>query len=146
MAETVQSYPGLYSLGSGINQAFLDGTGINSIFLNTRDVYSPGNPDYILFGPGSQVWIVGYSVRASTPSPFPAPTNPLGLRIDVQGSYDIAIPFFSQTEQQIILPVYAQIYHYAGRARVESPVALLSLNNNTGNTLEISFQFWGKAL
>jgi len=146
VAETVQSYPGLYPLGSGQNLAFLDATVISSIALNTRDIYTPGASDFILFGPGSQVWYAGYSIRVSRPNPFPAPANPLGLELRLEGSYDAAVPFIFVTEEQLILPVYEGVQQYTGRARVESPVALYTLVNNTLDALEVSFQFWGKAL
>lgn len=144
MAETVQSYPGLYSMGEGV-EVLPDGNGITSIALNVRDLYTPGAPDFIIFGPGSQVWYVGYSVRVSRPFPFPAPANPLGLELELEGSFDVSIPFTFATEERLILPVYEGIHQLTGRARVESPVVTLSLFNNTGDDLEVSFQFWGKA-
>lgn len=148
MAETVQSYPGLYPLGEGRGVALPDLNGITSIALNTRDLYTPGASDFIIFGPGSQVWYVGYSVRVFVlPFPiFPAPPNPLGLELELQGSFDVAIPFTFSSEERLILPVYEGIFQYTGRARVESPVVTLGLFNNTGADLEVSFQFWGKAL
>ena len=146
MAETVQSYPGLYPMGSGQNVSLLDATAITSIALNTRDIYAPGASDFILFGPGSQVWYVGYSIRVSRPLPFPAPANPLGLELRLEGSFDVVVPYTFGTEEQLILPVYEGVRQYTGRARVESPVVELTLINNTLDTLEVSFQFWGKAL
>lgn len=146
MAETVQSYPGLYPLGSGQLVSLLDGNVLSSIALNTRDLYTPGASDFIISGPGSQVWYAGYSIRVSRPNPFPAPADPLGLTLRLDGSYDTSIPFTFGTEEQLILPVYEGVHHYAGRARVESPVVQYTLLNLTGNTLEVSFQFWGKAL
>lgn len=146
MADIVSSFPGLYPLGSARNQTFVNGGSISSIILNTGDIYTPGETDFFIFGPGSQVWYVGYSIRASRPSPFPAPTDPLGLTLRVEGSYDSAVPFVFHIEQQIILPVYSFIHHFAGRARVESTQVALVLINLTGNDLEVSYQFWGKAL
>jgi hypothetical protein len=90
--------------------------------------------------------MLGYSIRASRPSPFPAPTTPLGLTLEARGSYDLVIPFIFEFEQQIILPVFAGLNHYSGRFRTESVSGLFVLTNNTGNDLEVSFSFWGKAL
>lgn len=146
MAETVQSFPGLYPLGSGQAQTLLNGTSVSSFVLNTRDLASPGDPDYVLVGPGSQVWCVGYSIRASRPSPFPQPTDPLGLTLQLEGSYDPVIPLIFGTEQRLILPVYAGVHHFQGWARVESPIVQCIVINVTGNDLEVSFQFWGKAV
>lgn len=146
MAETVQAYPGEYPLGSGVLQELLSGNPLFSIALNTRDIYSAGAPDFVVAGPGSQVWILGYSIRVSRPPPFLAPATPLGLDLEVLGAYEAAAPFIFGTEQRIILPVFAGVHRYSGRARMESPVGIFQLNNQTGNDLEVSFQFWGKAI
>jgi len=146
VAETVQAYPGQYPLGSGEEQTLLDGNILTSIALNTRDIYSAGSPDFVIAGPGSQVWFLCYSIRVSRPPPFLAPATPLGLELEVQGSYDAGTPFIFGNEQRIILPVFAGVHHYSGRARMESPVGMFQLNNQTGNDLEVSFQFWGKAI
>lgn len=139
-------YPGLYSIGAGRAVTLLNGAAILSFILNTRDVFTTVADDFLQVGPGSQVWIAGYSIRVSRPFPFPAPANPLGLELEFLGSYDVVIPFFFGTEQRIILPVRAGIRSYSGRVRAESPAVEWNLINNTGNDLELSYQFWGKAL
>lgn len=145
--DNVSVFPGLYPLGTGQNQVFLNGTSFGSFALNARDVFSEGDSDFSALGPGSQVWLAGYSIRASRPFPFPAPATPLGLILSAEGSYDLVAPFTFDVEQEIILPVFGGVrYHYSGRIRTESPVARFSLTNNTGNDLEVSFSFWGKAL
>lgn len=137
-------YAGLYDLGAGQAQTLVNATTLTSGVLNTRNLGTPGAPDFLVVGPGSQVWILGYSIRASRPFPFPVPADPLGLDLRIGGSYDLVAPFTFQTEQRILLPVYAGVHHFHGRARVESPAANVSVFNGTGNDLEVSFQFWGK--
>jgi hypothetical protein len=145
--DNVSVFPGLYPLGSGQNQSLLDGTFLSSSGLNASDVFTPGPaPDFPFVGPGSQVWMLGYSIRVSRPFPFLAPATPLGLTLEARGSYDVVIPFIFEFEQQIILPVFAGLNHYSGRFRTESVSGLFVLTNNTGNNLEVSFSFWGKAL
>jgi hypothetical protein len=145
--DNVSVFPGLYPLGTGQNQSLLNGTFLSSNGLNTSDVFAPAaGPGFPFVGPGSQVWMLGYSIRASRPSPFPAPTTPLGLTLEARGSYDLVVPFIFEFEQQIILPVFAGLNHYSGRFRTESVSGLFVLTNNTGNDLEVSFSFWGKAL
>lgn len=139
-------FPGLYDLGSGRNQTLLNLGFLDSFLLNTRDVFTKGSADYPAIGPGSQVWIVGYSLRVSRPFPFPPPANQTGLQLRISGSYDEIVPFNFGEEQRIILPVRTLPHHYAGRARIESPVVQFEVFNNTGNDLEVSYQFWGKAL
>lgn len=138
---------GLYPLGSGIDQALANGTSIDSSFLNARDLGQPGAPDFVLLGPGSQVWILGYSVRVGS---VLAPTDELGLTMRAQSAYETLPPFIGSTEASLILPIYLfgilTSAQYQGRFRIEAPAALLSLFNNTGQTLTVSFQFWGKGL
>lgn len=138
---------GLYPLGSGINATLADGTSLLSSVLNTRDLGQPGAPDRVLLGPGSQVWIVGYSVRVGS---LLAPTDVLGLELQVGEAYETVAPFVFGTVSQTILPVYVfgvfTSVPYSGRFRTEAPAVQLSLVNLTGQDLTVSFQFWGKGL
>lgn len=139
-------FPGLYSIGAGRAVTLPDGNFLFSDAFNTRDVFTTQSSDYPIVGPGSQVWILGYSIRVSRPIPFPAPANQLGLKLSLFGSYDVVVPFIFNPEQQLILPVREGVRNYSGRARAESPAVQWGLFNDTGNDLEISYQFWGKAL
>lgn len=137
--------PGLYPLGQGQNVALPDLSSITSNVLNTRDLGQPGASDFVLLGPGSQVWYLGYAIRAT--ALVGAPTNPLGFLLSVGGSFELAAPFFFGQDQHLLLPLYLSevAYHYSGRVRIEDPAAILNVSNQTGVELDVSFQFWGKA-
>jgi hypothetical protein len=141
----VQSYPGEYELGSGILDPLTSPGLLISTILNARDIYSTGLVDFATVGPGSQVWILGYSVHVvDVPPP-----DPLGLVVRAEGSFDLGPPFSFRLEQELVLPVLDQSgqgSRFSGRARMESPTVRLSLSNQTGAQLTVSFQFWGKAV
>lgn len=144
-----QVFGGLFNLGRKMDFT-LNSPGVEqSAVLNARDLGSVGDPDFGTLGPGSQVWIVGYSVSIN--SPVVLATDALGLSLQVAGSFDVDFPEISfSTEQEIILPVYGTassqpLYRYSGHARVESPAVQLFFDNITGQNLVISYQFWGKA-
>lgn len=137
--------PGVYPLGSDQNLAVPDASGWSSSILNTRDLGQPGAVAFVDTGPGSQVWIVGYAIRIL--SLGGAPTNPLGLRLVLSGSLDIATPYTFVDIEAILLPFWQAelFYEFVGRARVEHPAAIMRVDNNTGQELTVSYQFWGKA-
>lgn len=137
--------PGLYNLGAGVDQVMADSTSILSTIFNTRDLAQPGSSDFPILGPGSQAWVVGYSVLINAGVD---PVNRLGLRLELYGSHQLVGPFIFIFQQRIFLPVYfaAGFFLYSGSARVEFPAVQFVLSNLTGVALnQVSFQFWGKA-
>jgi hypothetical protein len=136
---------GVYPIGQGNGVAVPNGNSFSSNVLNTRDLGQPGAPDFLALGPGSQIWYVGYSIRVSSAL---APTDTLGLLLTVGGAYELTAPFLFGQDLQLTLPVYQPLasYTYSGRVRIEAPAAAVTVFNNTGQELTVSFQFWGKAL
>lgn len=142
------AYGGIYPLGNAQNQSIANLSGFSSNVLNTRDLGQAGAPDFVVLGPGSQVWDLGYSIRCqATSGPV---TDPDKLVLGVFGSFDNVPVFIFGEVQRILLPLYGTaafqpIYEYSGRVRVEWPAAQLSVTNNTGVGITASWQFWGKA-
>lgn len=147
-SDYIQAFPGLYDLGSGQNQLIPNGSGFSSILCNLRDLLSPQQVDFSALGPGSQVWMLGYAVRFRSDTfgvPFAVPDE-LGILLDVTGGFDFVPVFITSTIEQIRLPVYngSLVQQYSGMLRCEFPVATFSVSQNTGATIECSWQFWAK--
>lgn len=147
-ADNIVAFQGLYDLGTEIGRVLNTGTSLASFVLNTRDLGAPGAPDYVLLGPGSQVWTLGYAIQIT--SPVVVPASPLDLLLTFGGSYQVVAPFSFIEAQRIRLPVYSDFgltpfYFYSGHVRSEASACVWTLFNSTGQNLTLSYQFWGKA-
>ena len=144
MVEQVSSVGTLYELGHEQGLLVPNGGGAQGFILNTRDLLQPGASDYVLLGPGSQVWYVGYAIEI-----FPsggAPALPHQFIAQLSGSFDTAIPFVFGTLEEWALPVYAGVTgFYQGWARGEAPALAVFFLNRCGVDCTVSFQCWGKA-
>lgn len=136
---------GLYPLGNGIGTTVVSGSSQGSDVFNTRDLQQPGAADFVILGPGSQAWFVGWSIRLLAPNAKPA--DPLRAFLRVSGSFNIEVPYFFGNGPELRTPVYAQnlAHEYYGFVRVEWPAAEIAWFNQLGTDITLDFQFWGKA-
>lgn len=136
---------GLFPLGNAIDATVVDGGSVSSAVFNTRDLQQPGAPDFVVLGPGSQAWFLGWAISIRTPDANPV--NSMAAFLRVSGSFEEVAPFFFLTGHEIRTPVYVQNFptEYFGFVRVEWPAVQITFFNSLGTNVTISFQFWGKA-
>lgn len=142
-----RTLPTEYDLGNAQSQSIPDNSVIDSLVLNTRDTLQPGAPDFVILGPGSEVWWIGYSIQINTAIPGDVVPNPLGLLLNVEESFQTAVPYVFGVTQSLLLPVYSGAgWSYSGKYRVEGAAAQIEIGNFTGTVLQnVSWQFWGRS-